>query len=369
MMKMGLIFFLTLLALSKGQFNFPASPLNVGPRPSNIPGTGIIKDAVQTAGQAANAVLDAAFGDFKSKFNKNYGSLEEELKAKQNYIANRAKVLAFNDGSGLPSTFIQKLNGFADMVSEQFNKAFNGFGKQGKAEKPTGKGEEFKPPATTIPTEVDWTKKGGVTPVKSQKLCAGCWAFAAAGALEGQNFRKTGKLVEVSPQHLIDCTSKYGNNGCTGGLTNPAYEYIKENKGVNSLSGYPFEAKNGQCRYKKENDVVSDKGFAFIDEGSEKHLEAAVATLGPVSAAMDAGNESFQFYSEGVYYEPKCQNSVDKLNHAVLVVGYGVEPDGKKYWLVKNSYGPDWGIGGYFKLAKDKGNHCGIATYASYPLV
>lgn len=94
-----------------------------------------------------------------------------------------------------------------------------------------------------------------------------------------------------------------------------------------------------------------------------------MATLGPVSAAIDASHESFQFYSKGVYFEPKCGKKISELNHAILVVGYGVEPDGQKYWLVKNSYGPDWGINGYIKMAKNKDNHCGIATYASYPLV
>lgn len=110
-------------------------------------------------------------------------------------------------------------------------------------------------------------------------------------------------------------------------------------------------------------------GFVDIAEGDEAGLEAAVATQGPVSVAIDASRQSFQFYSEGIYYDAKCENNVEKLNHAVLVVGYGVEADGKEYWLVKNSYGPKWGIGGYIKMAKNQKNHCGIASYASYPLV
>lgn len=89
--------------------------------------------------------------------------------------------------------------------------------------------------------------------------------------------------------------------------------------------------------------------------------------MGPVSVAIDAHPESFQFYSNGIYYEPQC--TTDKLNHGVLVVGYGTEADGQQYWLVKNSYGPEWGIGGYMKLPKLYNNHCGIASYATYPLV
>lgn len=94
-----------------------------------------------------------------------------------------------------------------------------------------------------------------------------------------------------------------------------------------------------------------------------------MAHLGPVSVAIDAHLDSFQYYGGGVYYDPKCGNTPDDVNHAVLVVGYGVEDDGTKYWLVKNSYGKTWGLDGYIKMAKDRGNHCGIATYASVPKI
>lgn len=91
--------------------------------------------------------------------------------------------------------------------------------------------------------------------------------------------------------------------------------------------------------------------------------------MGPVTAAIDASRDTLQFYSDGVYYDPECGNKPEDMNHAVLIVGYGVEASGQKYWLLKNSYGTEWGMGGYMKMAKDVGNHCGIALQASYPLV
>lgn len=98
-------------------------------------------------------------------------------------------------------------------------------------------------------------------------------------------------------------------------------------------------------------------------------METAVATLGPVSIGIDASQMTFQFYSQGIYYEENCKNRGENINHAMLVVGFGEEPDGQKYWLVKNSYGTQWGMGGYVKIAKNRNNHCGIATSAVYPLV
>ena len=107
-------------------------------------------------------------------------------------------------------------------------------------------------------------------------------------------------------------------------------------------------------------------GYTDIEKYSESQLQQAAATIGPISAAIDAGHSSFQFYKDGVYDEPDC--SSDKLDHGILVVGYGTL-GGKDYYLVKNSFGASWGMKGYIMMSRNKNNQCGIATAAKYPLV
>ncbi|XP_068943858.1 procathepsin L-like isoform X2 [Petaurus breviceps papuanus] len=225
-----------------------------------------------------------------------------------------------------------------------------------------------KPLFVTVPQSVDWREEGYVTPVKNQGNCLSCWAFSATGALEGQWFRKMGKLVSLSEQNLVDCSLDEGNIGCRGGFMTNAFEYVMKNEGIDTEESYPYEGKEGNCRYEPENSGANVTRYVEIPSGEESALTEAVAIAGPVSVAVDASHSSFQFYRGGVYYEPNCDSEF--LDHGMLVVGYGVdEESGEKYWIVKNSMGEDWGNSGYILMARDKNNHCGIATDASYPEV
>ncbi|KAI4458607.1 cysteine protease family c1-related [Holotrichia oblita] len=318
-------------------------------------------------------VLEEEWANFKILYNKTYPTQEIEYLRKQNFFTNRKSITKFNqDYTFGISTFVMKINSYADMLGGEFNNVINGFRGGNRKEETI----DFRPSAfihpinTRIPQSIDWRELGGVTPVKNQGSCASCHAFSAAGAVEGHNFRKYGILVDLSPQNLVDCPQekKYQSFGCNGGYVDENFKYIKENPGIDVESVYVYEAANGPCRFRPESIGANVTGYVEIPEGDERALEAAVATLGPVSAGIDASQLTFQFYSQGVYYDEDCKNEAKSVNHAVLVVGFGQEPDGQKYWLVKNSYGSDWGNGGYIKMAKDRNNHCAIATSATYPL-
>lgn len=265
------------------------------------------------------------------------------------------------------------LNRYADLLHHEFVATLNGFNRttiKGNG-LPQARIEEsitfISPANVELPQTIDWRTKGAVTGVKDQGHCGSCWSFSATGALEGQHFRKSGVLVELSEQNLIDCSGKYGNNGCNGGLMDNAFQYIKDNGGIDKEKLYPYEAMDDTCRFVKKDVGATDKGFVDIPSGSEIKLKEAIATVGPVSVAIDASHESFQFYKEGVYNEITC--SPENLDHGVLAVGYGTDVNGTDYWLVKNSWGTSWGEQGYVKMMRNKDNQCGIATQASYPLV
>ncbi|XP_030043739.1 cathepsin K [Microcaecilia unicolor] len=215
-----------------------------------------------------------------------------------------------------------------------------------------------------VPDYIDYRKKGYVTPVQNQGQCGSCWAFSSVGALEGQLKRKTGKLVPLSPQNLVDCDMD--NSGCGGGYMTNAFGYVRDNKGIDSAEAYPYIGEIESCLYNPTGKAATCRGFKEVPRGNEKALKRAVARVGPVAIGIDASLPSFHFYSKGVYYDSNC--NAEDINHAVLVVGYG-QRMGTKHWIVKNSWGESWGNKGYVLMARNKDNACGIANLASFPLM
>jgi len=185
--------------------------------------------------------------------------------------------------------------------------------------------------------------------------------------MEGAKFIATGNLVSLSEQNLVDCSTTQGNQGCNGGLMDYAFQYVITNGGLDTEASYPYTATGpNTCQYNPANSAETLSSFTDVSQGDEGALMTAV-TQQPTSVAIDASHPSFQSYSSGVYYEPDCSST--SLDHGVLAVGYGTDDTtGSAYWIVKNSWGTDWGMSGYIQMSRNKGNNCGIATAASYPV-
>ena len=214
-----------------------------------------------------------------------------------------------------------------------------------------------------IPNSIDWRANGYVTDVKDQGQCGSCWAFSAVGAIEGQHANVTNNLVSLSEQNLVDCSTD--NSGCDGGWPEKAMSYVN-NSGIDTESSYPYTGMDGVCNFNKSNVGATINDVVLLPQGNMTTLYEALATVGPLSIAIDAEYD-FQLYSSGIYNSTNC--SPDNLDHAVLAVGYGITIDGHKYIMVKNSWGTSWGMDGYIYMSADVNNLCGLAEHVSYPIV
>ncbi|XP_053561461.1 cathepsin K [Bombina bombina] len=311
-----------------------------------------------------NGTLDHEWELWKKTYLKQYNSEIDEILRRLIWEKNLKLITLHNQeySQGL-HTYELAMNHLGDLTREEVVKMYTGLKVPTNRRPNNFTFDENKEP-TALPDSIDYRKKGYVTPVRNQGSCGSCWAFSSVGALEGQLKKTTGKLVVLSPQNLVDCVKE--NDGCGGGYMTIAFEYVKENGGIDSEKAYPYIGEDEECKYDPAGKAAKCKSYKNVTEGSEKALKKAVATVGPVSVGIDASQSTFQFYSKGVYYDKNCD--AEAINHAVLAVGYGIQKK-SKYWLVKNSWGTEWGNKGYILMARDKNNACGIANLASYPLM
>lgn len=220
-------------------------------------------------------------------------------------------------------------------------------------------------PSVALPASVDWSTTPAVTPVKNQGSCGSCWSFSATGAMEGAHYVSYGGAgVSLSEQQFVSCDNV--DMGCNGGWMDDAFAFAKKNGGICSETDYPYTSgtgNSGTCKTTcSEVSNTAPKSWTDVAVGDVNALMSAVAQQ-PVSIAIQANQPAFQSYSSGVL----TGNCGQRLDHGVLVVGYGTWTDGTPYWKVKNSWGPSWGMNGYILIERSTKDLCGVLDAPSYP--
>ena len=251
------------------------------------------------------------------------------------------------------------------------------------------------------PTNFDWRELGAVTGVKNQAECGSCWSFSTCGDVEGTKFLGSGGTIlhSLSEQQLVACNTM--NMGCDGGYPFAAMQYAAHFGGLLHLEDYEYKAINegssgtptcdtGTLNKALERDDVAHVGgwqFVAMGDKYEKKMPLALVKNGPLSMSFNANG--MEFYVEGIVgcTTGRCKSGAidhevpcdpNSLDHAVLLVGYGVQEgdqdevthmnddvdwqdDDIPYWVIKNSWGSAWGEDGYYRLVRGT-NACGVAN-------
>lgn len=326
--------------------------------------------AVVLGASAAEPVdLQARWSSFKLKWGKKYETAAEEARRFAIFNENMetaAELSALNPEARFGATK------FADWHPKEFAKVYLNYKPEGvtRAELPLAEPIDFRlSNSTCTDTACDWKSQGAVHAPRDQGQCGSCWAFSTVEQIASDNFLAGNRLEELSPQQLVDCEKP--DQGCNGGDPLNAYPYLIKVGGVESEISYPYTGADGTCKFKADKVAVKISGFKQVVPACEGNLNTCknqtqytaqakeyIQTTGPASICVNA--EPWQTYEGGVFSSKlRCSGAVRKLDHCVQMAGYGTKASGTEYWVVRNSWGLDWGEDGFIWL-KTGENLCGV---------
>ncbi|XP_062184529.1 cysteine proteinase 1-like [Phragmites australis] len=309
------------------------------------------------------------FASFVRRFGKSYRDEDERAHRMSVFKANLRRARRHQR---LDPTALHGVTKFSDLTPAEFRRQFLGL-RRGSPLKGSAHEAPILP-TDGLPTDFDWRDRGAVGPVKDQGSCGSCWSFSTSGALEGAHFLATGKLEVLSEQQMVDCDHECDPSeprscdaGCNGGLMTTAFSYLQKAGGLESEKDYPYTGMDSTCKFDKSKIIAQVNNFSVVSV-DEQQIAANLVKHGPLAIGINA--VFMQTYIGGVSCPYICGRHLD---HGVLLVGYGssgyapIRFKEKPYWIIKNSWGENWGENGYYKICRGPHvqNKCGVDSMVS----